>query len=567
MDKQTFIDKVKILIARNQIGVAISELLDFLKFNNSPLFNDCIQLSARYEHLNKQSNQGVISKDEHDLSLSRIIKSLLDYTDEILILESVVSTENIMSELLVIQSKKDNNKKDWCLELKSNLGIGIKSKAVTIWDDDIFENGERTKNALNEISSNIKAVFLFIGDNLLNSNNLANLKFALSDFSQKKIKVYSIFISVGVENFEKLRVDEFKQINSKTTPLNTINRSEQNKIIKEASIEAIKNLGIHEQKIKTLSQMEKSEDGIFREKISNKRLTFCIWKDKSVVCTGFGGELYVVDIETTRLTKIKINQSIGRCLFSINKSNLVLTGFDDGLLTVTDLTSLSSKTVGICKSSIFSIIGFKEKIITSERNGTISEWKVNNATTINNFECRLVREIEQYKLPIFQSIYIPSRDELISVGGNEVYITNLTTSENSTLTASAQSLYCVTFVEPNTIIVGGAEGLISIYTNYTKKAKVHRLKGHTDSVRSIATSKFGKWLFSGSKDNTVKLWNLATKKAWLIAESEDYIYDVKVSSKNDKVAYVDGAGFLTIGYFGDNFDNLDVQQINSLLNV
>lgn len=564
MDKKNFIDKIKILIARNQISVAISELLDFLKSNNSPLFNDCIQLSARFENLNKQFNQGVISKDEHDLGLSRIIKSLLDYTDEILILDSVFSSESVMNELLVIQSKKDSNKKDWFLELKTNLGIGLKSNPVTIWDDDIFENAERTKNVIKEISSSTKAVFLFIGDNLLNSDNLPNLKIALSELIRKNIKVYSVFVSVNLENLEKLKLDELTQLNTKDSQLNTIEKSAQNKVIKEASAEAIKNLGIHEPKIKPLNQIEKSEGGIFREKISNKRLTFCIWKDKNIICTGFEGELYVIDMETTSLTKIKINQSIARCLFSITKSNLILTGFDDGLLTITDLVSLNTKTVGICKSSIFSIIGFKDKIVTSERNGTISEWKINAGNSIENFDCKLIREIEQHKSPIFQSIYVPSRDELISVGGNEVYITNLSTSESSVLTASEQSLYCVTFIEPNTIIVGGAEGLISIYT---KEAKVQRLRGHTDSVRSISSSKFGKWLFSGSKDNTVKLWNIATKKAWLVAESEDYIYDVKVSEKGDKVAYVDGAGYLTVGYFGDNFDNLDIQQINSLLNV
>ncbi len=564
MDKKEFIDKIKILIARNQIGIAIKELLGYLKSNDSSLFNDCIQLSARFENLNKQFNQGVLTKDEHDLGLSRIIKSLLDYTDEVFVLDNVYTSETVLNELLVIQSRRDNSKKDWFLDLKSNLGVALKSNTMTVWDDDIFESEDKTKRAINKISINTKAVFLFIGDHLLNSTNFPNLKIALAELVRRNVKVYSIFISLDYENFAKIELDEFNPINTVNNQLNAIEKSEQFEIIKEASIEALKSLGTSDQKVKSFNQIGKHESGIFREKVSTKRLTCCIWIDKSIVCAGFNGELYIADIETNKLTKIKINQSIARCLFSIPKSNLVLTGFDDGLIIITDLITLTSKTVGICKSSIFSIIGFNDMIITSERNGTISEWKVNAGKKLENFECRLVREIEEHKNPIFQSIFVPSRDELISVGGNEIIITNLKTSDSNILTASEQSLYCVSFIEPNTIIVGGAEGLISIYT---KGAKVNRLKGHTDSVRSISASKFGKWLFSGSKDNTVKLWNLVTKKAWLVAESNDYIYDVTVSEKSDAIAFVDGSGFLTLVYFGKDFDSLNDQQINSLLDI
>jgi WD40 repeat protein len=38
------------------------------------------------------------------------------------------------------------------------------------------------------------------------------------------------------------------------------------------------------------------------------------------------------------------------------------------------------------------------------------------------------------------------------------------------------------------------------------------LKGHRDDVKSVAVSPDGKWLASGSQNQTVKIWDLATGK-------------------------------------------------------
>jgi WD40 repeat protein len=44
----------------------------------------------------------------------------------------------------------------------------------------------------------------------------------------------------------------------------------------------------------------------------------------------------------------------------------------------------------------------------------------------------------------------------------------------------------------------------------TVRWQVCTLRGHTGSVNSVAISRDGKWVVSGSQDHLVKIWNAAT---------------------------------------------------------
>ena len=48
------------------------------------------------------------------------------------------------------------------------------------------------------------------------------------------------------------------------------------------------------------------------------------------------------------------------------------------------------------------------------------------------------------------------------------------------------------------------------------KKKEFTLKGHSSSVNSVAISKDGKFLVSGSHDQTIKVWNVEEKKKNLL---------------------------------------------------
>jgi WD40 repeat protein len=66
---------------------------------------------------------------------------------------------------------------------------------------------------------------------------------------------------------------------------------------------------------------------------------------------------------------------------------------------------------------------------------------------------------------------------------------------------------------------------------------VHTLKGHSSSVVSVAISPDGKTLASGSRDNTIKLWNLATKQEiHTLNDHSDSVYYVAISPDGQTLA-------------------------------
>ncbi len=61
----------------------------------------------------------------------------------------------------------------------------------------------------------------------------------------------------------------------------------------------------------------------------------------------------------------------------------------------------------------------------------------------------------------------------------------------------------------NTVASGGSHGQLTLY-RASDGQKIHDLVGHTGDVWAVAASPDGKYLVSGSADQTVRLWNVAT---------------------------------------------------------
>ena len=84
-------------------------------------------------------------------------------------------------------------------------------------------------------------------------------------------------------------------------------------------------------------------------------------------------------------------------------------------------------------------------------------------------------------------------------------------------------------------------------------------------VRTLEFSPAGAWLFSGSKDRTVRMWDCRSGQAWVLAEVDDYVYEVALSPDARTLAVVDGAGAVSCVTFPRVVDELAPRDASALL--
>ena len=103
--------------------------------------------------------------------------------------------------------------------------------------------------------------------------------------------------------------------------------------------------------------------------------------------------------------------------------------------------------------------------------------------------------------------------------------------------------------DEQTIISGGSNGYLSSYNPQTGK-KIHEFIGHTGSVWGVAASPDNRFLVSGSADQTVKLWEIASGKLLLT---------VFQGTDNEWVAWTP-EGYYTASLNGDKYVGWQINQ-------
>ena len=112
------------------------------------------------------------------------------------------------------------------------------------------------------------------------------------------------------------------------------------------------------------------------------------------------------------------------------------------------------------------------------------------------------------KWPIMMSILTYSYFIIVS-GGNEIKIFDIKRKiEYFSFKSSCQIQTCVSTGCGNFILAGTMSGSIIIF-NVSEKRVETTFKGHTDLVSSICLTDLSKYLISGSRDTTLKIWKLS----------------------------------------------------------
>jgi hypothetical protein len=81
MTNQEFTQTIRDLIAKDDLATAIARLRELL--DNTPLLDEVLQQSGRFENIRKQIRLGVVSHDEANLAQNKIRAALLELVGEI----------------------------------------------------------------------------------------------------------------------------------------------------------------------------------------------------------------------------------------------------------------------------------------------------------------------------------------------------------------------------------------------------------------------------------------------------------------------------------------------------
>lgn len=122
---------------------------------------------------------------------------------------------------------------------------------------------------------------------------------------------------------------------------------------------------------------------------------------------------------------------------------------------------------------------------------------------------------------------------------------------NRRLSTSGRSHLSYTFTHNGQYVISGGEnGYLALYETRNLRQPVIEFEGHTDSVWAVAVSPNGRFLLSGSSDQTIKLWDI---------KSKDWLLSIFVTVDNEWIAWTP-QGYYTSSLGGDRYIGWQVKE-------
>lgn len=334
-----------------------------------------------------------------------------------------------------------------------------------------------------------------------------------------------------------------------------------------ASLIAVPEIGsflranIHSNTTKSRSTVARQSFFINQEVISTSRLTSGAWTPdgNGVFVGGFDGHVYRIDPAKGNASA-KVSSRVLRSLNFLKDSMIAIATDDDGNIFAVNFDEQPRHvSIAHAGAAVFASVPIRAnaRLLTADRNGCVIEWSFAKApvTDISTVD-RLIkaRVVHKHAGAAFGVAYSDSDGRYYSVGADGVLsCTSRNTSDSWRIELTRSALFSISIADSGErIACSSASGEIYLLLN----GGTHTLSGHADTVRSIDFSAAGRWLLSGSKDSTVRLWNIETRNVSILLSAGDYIYTVKFSPDGRRALVVDGTGTLHIVNFPAQIDEL-----------
>lgn len=289
--------------------------------------------------------------------------------------------------------------------------------------------------------------------------------------------------------------------------------------------------------------------------ISGTRLTCCCKFENYIICAGFSGELLFVEKDNLCVKrKDKISNSIIRCLKVINSEKALLVSTDAGEVIVYNLEHNIKQYYEHSNSPVYNIaLRNSRDFITSERNGNIFEWQyIPNVGVFRN------KKIFSTGNPVFAMDIIDTKLIVVNSLGKKYEYDFLKTKLKS-ISICDSNVFCLKKGLDDALYYGLSTGAILFEE---PGCDVVTLDSHQDAVRDIVFSTNKKWMFSVSKDRTVRAWHNGIPK--VLTRVKDYLYQIIFEESSSCLYYVDGYGDIGSIHFSSDIDLVnDISIVNS----
>ena len=332
------------------------------------------------------------------------------------------------------------------------------------------------------------------------------------------------------------------------------NHSEQ-KIVTPRFAELVSNSESEIRARKTSGEQVQAE--IRSNNIVETRLTCCCTYENFIICAGFSGELFFVEKDGLYVKrKDRISNSIIRCLKVIYPEKSLLVSTDAGEVIVYDLEHNAKQYYEHSGSPVYNIALKNSRVfITSERNGDIFEWEYIPGVGVFRNKKIFSAGNAVFAMDIIENILVVVN----SLGQKYEY--DFLKSKLKKTSICASNVFCLKEGLGDAIYYGLSTGSILFEEIGCDSIT---LDSHQDAVRDLVFSAKKKWMFSVSKDRTVRAWHNGIPR--VLTRVKDYLYQIVFEEANSCLYYVDGHGDIGAIHFFSDIDLADdIQIINNLV--
>ncbi len=170
-------------------------------------------------------------------------------------------------------------------------------------------------------------------------------------------------------------------------------------------------------------------------------------------------------------------------------------------------------------------------IVSGGADGAIRFWEAATNTTVGE---PIVPPASPWRRRVYRVGITADGERVVGVTADGIVgVWNLSTHEQARLIKATNVAIYALVIDGGHVLIGGARGVISEWDLATGDEAGEPLVGHEDWVLSLGLIPDTRWLVSGSRDTSVRVWDLRTRRCVVEVWLPAWVMDVAISPAGD----------------------------------